>query len=98
MYEKRQNGQTTDLFLPLCVKLSCRAAARLGKFFLIGDWIAVGGSAALRISHALWVNNLSPLSILPIFLQDLDKTEGDGGCPAAVFRLLAGTSHGKRIL
>ena len=50
---------------------SVRAAARLGKYALIGDWIAVGGSAALRISHALWVNNLSPLSVLPIFLQGL---------------------------
>ncbi|MCX4370210.1 MAG: hypothetical protein OSJ58_00110 [Dysosmobacter sp.] len=69
MFEKCQNAQTADLFPPLRVKFSCRAAARLQKFALIGDWIAVGGSAALRISHALWVNNLSPPGIPPIFKQ-----------------------------
>ena len=35
------------------VKISCRTAARLGKYALIGDWTAVGSFAALRISHAL---------------------------------------------
>ena len=75
MFEKCQNTQTADLFPPLCVKFSCRAAARLQKFALIGDWIAVGGSAALRISHALWVNNLSPLGIPPIFKQGLISTD-----------------------
>jgi hypothetical protein len=39
LFEKCQNAQTADLFPPLYVQFSCRAAARLRKFALIGEKI-----------------------------------------------------------
>jgi hypothetical protein len=36
LVEECQSTQTADLFPPVYVKFSCRAAARLGKFALIG--------------------------------------------------------------